>query len=147
MTAIGVVAKMWRKVARCSYTLRIVGVRLKQDKQQMEPTCLSNGSAFFCLMKNQKKKPFHINVLCFVAMILISSCSTFIEVAKESVIETISDPKTGTQVFTREYDTQPYGINVGGIINARKELKKKKKREIIENYDKEQTDSMLKNNE
>ena len=75
-------------------------------------------------------------------LLLISSCNTFKEVAKESVIELIEDPKTGTPVFTREYDTAPYGINVVGLARSRKELKRKKIREIIENYQIEQTDSL-----
>ena len=85
--------------------------------------------------------------LCFYAfgslivLLLMSSCNTFKEIVKEEVVESITDPKTGTPVFTREYDTKPYQINVGEIIRARKEQKKKKKRELIENYEIEQTDS------
>lgn len=40
------------------------------------------------------------------------------ETAKETIIESIPDPKTGSQVFTRNLDTEPYGINVGGIVKA-----------------------------
>ena len=75
--------------------------------------------------------------LCFYAfgslivLLLMSSCNTFKEIVKEEVVESI----------TREYDTKPYQINVGEIIRARKEQKKKKKRELIENYEIEQTDS------
>ena len=42
--------------------------------------------------------------------------------------------RTGTQVFVRKYDTEPYGINAGGIIKARKDAKKKKAKDMLENY-------------
>lgn len=45
---------------------------------------------------------------------------------KELFIESIIDPKTGTQVFVRENDFEPYEINAGGLVKARKDLKKKK---------------------
>ena len=64
----------------------------------------------------------------------LSSCKTAKEVALESAIELIQDPKTGTQVFVREADTEPYGINLFGIIKARKKLKKQKMKEILDNY-------------
>lgn len=69
-------------------------------------------------------------------MLIISSlfCLTSCKVAKESLIESITDPKTGTQVFVKDYDTDPYAINVGGIIKARKDAKKKKAKEILDEY-------------
>lgn len=54
--------------------------------------------------------------------------------AKEDAIKSITDPKTGTPVFTREYDTMPYQVNLGGIMKARKNQKKRKQQEVIENY-------------
>ena len=45
---------------------------------------------------------------------------------KELFIESIIDPKTGTQVFVRENDFEPYRINARGLVKARKYLKKKK---------------------
>ena len=45
---------------------------------------------------------------------------------KELFIESIIDPKTGTQLFVRENDFEPYEINAGGLVKARKDLKKKK---------------------
>ena len=45
---------------------------------------------------------------------------------KELFIESIIDPKTGTQVFVRENDFEPYEINAGGLVKAREDLKKKK---------------------
>ena len=69
-------------------------------------------------------------------MLIISSlfCLTSCKVAKESLIESITDSKTGTQVFVKDYDTDPYAINVGGIIKSRKEAKKKKAKEILDEY-------------
>ena len=45
---------------------------------------------------------------------------------KELFIGSIIDPKTDTQVFVRENDFEPYEINAGGLVKARKDLKKKK---------------------
>ena len=55
-------------------------------------------------------------------LLLLTSCQTM----KELFIESIIDPKTGTQVFVRENDFEPYEINAGGLVKARKDLKKKK---------------------
>ena len=96
-------------------------------------------------MKRIKNTHFYIyacNLL--IALLLMTSCSIFKEIVKENIVESITDPKTGTPVFTREYDTKPYQINIGEIIKARKEQKKKKQREVIENYKIEQTDSAQK---
>lgn len=65
---------------------------------------------------------------------VVTSCSVTKQVAKEMVAESIVDPKTGTQVLVREYDTEPYAINVGGIVKARKAAQKKKAKELLENY-------------
>ena len=51
---------------------------------------------------------------------------------KELFIESIIDPKTGTQVFVRENDFEPYGINADGLIKARKDLKKKKLQDALD---------------
>lgn len=69
-------------------------------------------------------------------MLIISSlfCLTSCKVAKESLIESVTDPKTGTQVFVKDYETDPYAINVGGIVKSRKEVKKKKAKEILDEY-------------
>ena len=73
-------------------------------------------------------------MLAIASVSFLVSCSTTKEMAKESLIESISDPRTGTQVFVRENDTKPYEINAAGIIKARKDAKKKKAKEILENY-------------
>lgn len=73
-------------------------------------------------------------LLIIASISILVSCSTTKEMAKESLIESISDSRTGTQVFVRKYDTEPYGINAGGIIKARKDAKKKKAKDILENY-------------
>ena len=69
-------------------------------------------------------------MLIIFSLFCLTSCKVAKDVAKESLIESliesITDPKTGTQVFVKDYDTDPYAINVGGIIKARKEAKKKK---------------------
>ena len=51
---------------------------------------------------------------------------------KELFIESIIDPKTGTQVFVRETDFEPYGINARGLVKARKGLKKKKLQDALD---------------
>lgn len=73
-------------------------------------------------------------VLIMSFLFCLTSCRVTKEVAKESLIESVSDSKTDTQVFVRDNDTEPYSINVGGIIKARKEAKKKKAKEILDNY-------------
>lgn len=73
-------------------------------------------------------------MLITFSLFCLTSCNVAKEVAKESLIESITDPKTGTQVFVKDYDTAPYAINVGGIIKSRKEAKKKKAKEILDEY-------------
>lgn len=51
---------------------------------------------------------------------------------KELFIKSIIDPKTGTQVFVRENDFEPYEINAGGLVKARKDLKKKKLQDALD---------------
>ena len=51
---------------------------------------------------------------------------------KELLIESIIDPKTGTQLFVRENDFDPYRINADGLIKARKDLKKKKLQDALD---------------
>ena len=51
---------------------------------------------------------------------------------KELFIESIIDPKTGTQVFLRENDFEPYGINAEALIKARKDLKKKELQDALD---------------
>ena len=55
-------------------------------------------------------------------LLLVTSCQTM----KELFMESIIDPKTDTQVFVRDNDFEPYSINAGELIEARKDLKKKK---------------------
>ena len=91
-------------------------------------------------MKKVKKVYFYIPVyLCvcisFVLLFFMSSCSAFKEIVNNVVVDSITDPKTGAPIFTREYDTKPYQINVVEIIKYRKAQKRKRRQEIIENYD------------
>lgn len=73
-------------------------------------------------------------MLIIFSLFCLTSCKVAKEVAKESLIESVTDPKTGTQVFVKDYDTDPYAVNVGGIIKSRKEAKKKKAKEILDEY-------------
>ena len=81
-------------------------------------------------------KPWAVLPLMLIMSFLfcLTSCRVTKEVAKESLIESIADPQTGTQVFVRDYDTEPYSINAGGIIKAIKQAKKKKAKEILDKY-------------
>ena len=56
------------------------------------------------------------------------------EAAKKTLIESVVDSKTGAQVFIRDYDTEPYSVNVGGIVKARKNYKNEKVKELIDKY-------------
>lgn len=51
---------------------------------------------------------------------------------KGLLIESIIDPKTGTQLFVRENDFDPYSINARGLVKARKGLKKKKLKDALD---------------
>ncbi len=83
-------------------------------------------------MKKVKNYYSYIHVsLCAVTVLSMSSCSVF-----DAIADTITDPKTRTHVFTREYDTEPYQINMGEIVKSRKAQKKQKEKELLENYDK-----------
>ena len=61
-------------------------------------------------------------MLIILSMFCLTSYKLTKEGVKESVIESITDSKTSTQVFVRDYDTEPYWINAEGIIKARKDL-------------------------
>jgi hypothetical protein len=61
-------------------------------------------------------------------LLLLTSCQTM----KELFIESIIDPKTGTQVFVRENAFEPYEINAGGVVKAREDLKKKKLQDALD---------------
>lgn len=37
-------------------------------------------------------------------------------------------------MFVRKYDTEAYGINAAGMIKGRKEARKRKAKEVLENY-------------
>ena len=65
-------------------------------------------------MKKIKNTHFYVYACnSLIALLLMTSCSTLKEIVKEDIVESITDPKTGTPVFTREYDTRPYQINIG----------------------------------
>lgn len=70
-----------------------------------------------------RKKVFGVATLLF-----LTSCQTM----KELFMESIVDPKTDTQVFVRKNDSEPYFINAGEVIEARKDLKKKKLQDALD---------------
>lgn len=75
-----------------------------------------------------------LTILGIASLFLLASCRATREMAKESLVESIVDSRTGTQVFTREYDIEQYSLNAAGIIKARKDARKKKAKEILKNY-------------
>ena len=90
------------------------------------------------IMKKVKKVHFYITIyLCisFVLLLFMASCSASKEIFNDVIVDSITDSKTGIPIFTREYDTEPYQINIVEIVKSRKAQKKKKKMEIIEKYD------------
>lgn len=54
--------------------------------------------------------------------------------AKETFVESLANPRSGVQVFVRKYDTEAYSINAAGMIKERKEARKRKAKEVLENY-------------
>ncbi len=85
-------------------------------------------------MKHVKNIPIYL-CIPLVLLLFMSSCNASKEIFNSVIVDSITDPKTGTPIFTREYDTQPYQINVVEIVKSRKAQKKKKKMENIEKYD------------
>lgn len=49
-------------------------------------------------------------------------------------MESVQDPKTGAQVFERPDAYSPYEVNVGGLVKARKEAKRRKRFDVLRNY-------------
>ena len=73
-------------------------------------------------------------MLIISSLFCLTSCKVTKEVAKETLIESIVVPKTGIQVFVKDYDTEPYAVNIGRINKAKKDAKKKKAKEILDEY-------------
>lgn len=73
-------------------------------------------------------------LLLVLAIFSLSSCRATKEMAKESFVESLADPRSGARVFVRKYDTEAYGINAAGMIKGRKEARKRKAKEVLENY-------------
>lgn len=69
-----------------------------------------------------------------LAIFSLSSCRSTKEVAKETFVESLADPRSGAQVFVRKHDTEAYSINAAGMIKGRKEARKRKAKEVLENY-------------
>ena len=73
-------------------------------------------------------------LLLVLAIFFLSSCKATKEVAKETFVESLADPRSGAQVFVRKHDTDAYSINATGKIKRRKEARKRKAKEVLENY-------------
>ena len=87
-------------------------------------------------MKKVKKVHFYITIYLYISFVLLhfmASCSASKEIFNDVIVDSITDSKTGIPIFTREYDTEPYQINIVEIVKSRKA--QKKKMEIIEKYD------------
>ena len=59
-----------------------------------------------------------------ILLLLMSSCSASKNIFSDVIVDSITDPKTGTSIFIRKYDTEPYQINVVEILKSRKAQKK-----------------------
>jgi len=68
-----------------------------------------------------------ILLFTFILVLFMLSCSASKEIFHDAIVDSITDPKTGTHIFAREYDTEPYQINVVEIVRSRKALKRKRK--------------------
>lgn len=75
-----------------------------------------------------------LQLLLVLAIFSLSSCRATKEVAKETFVGSLADPRSGAQVFVRKYDTEAYSINAAGMIKGRKEARKRKAKEVLENY-------------
>ena len=67
-------------------------------------------------------------LLLVLAIFSLSSCRATKEVAKETFVESLADPRSGAQVFVRKYDTEAYSINAAGMIKGRKEAERERPR-------------------
>ena len=70
----------------------------------------------------------------FLMVFSLTSCHVVKQAAGETLIESVQDAKTGAQVFTRDNENSPYGINVGGIVKARMQAKKAHLKEELDKY-------------
>lgn len=75
-------------------------------------------------------------VLCLAMLSIVSSCQIMKEAAKEELMESIKDPKTGTPVFSRDNGYGPYSINVGNIVKNRRKAKRRKALNVLNAQDK-----------
>lgn len=67
-------------------------------------------------------------------LVLVASCKIAKDALAETLVESVQYPKTGAQVFSRRYDTEPYGVDVGKIVKARKAAKRERIQERLEKY-------------
>lgn len=78
-------------------------------------------------------KPFYHFIL-FTLPLAFTSCQVVKESARDALVESVQDPKSGAQVFVRENPDDSYEINVGGIVKARKQMRKEKLKKELERY-------------
>ncbi len=78
-------------------------------------------------------------VLCLAMLTTVSSCQIMKEAAKEELMESVKDPKTGTPVFSRDNDYAPYSIDVGNIVKNRRKAKRRKALNVLNAQDKPET--------
>lgn len=62
------------------------------------------------------------------------SCQNVRKATAETLVESVKDPKSGSQVFTRSYDTEPWH-QCRGIQKERKSLKKKRVKDTLMDID------------
>ncbi len=72
--------------------------------------------------------------ILFILILAFTSCQVVKESARDALVESVQDPKSGAQVFVREDPNSPYEFNVGGIVKARKQMKKEKLKKELERY-------------
>lgn len=68
------------------------------------------------------------------ALVLVASCKIAKDALAETLVESVRDPKTGAQVFSRSYGSEPYGVDVGKIVKARRAAKRERMQERLEKY-------------
>lgn len=93
-------------------------------------------SAFFVSLNQimMKSSLFNLFFMAGSVSVLLASCQTFRETTRDMMVESVVDPKTGKRIFVRQQENAPYGVDAAGIYKARKEAKKRKRTEWMENY-------------
>ncbi len=77
-------------------------------------------------------------VLCLAMLSTVSSCQIMKEAAKEELMESVKDPKTGTPIFSCDDSDGSYTIDVGNIVKNRRRAKRRKALNVLNAQDKPQ---------